>query len=594
MEGSAVTVFDPDHSTLVDVLRWRATNQPDKPAYIFLRNGEEEEATWTYSELERRARAVAAQLHAIGAQGQRALLAFPPALDFVAAFLGCLYAGTVAVPIYPPRANRADPRFDAVLADASPIAALTTTSIAAAATAYAAKVPAARGVHWIATDQLDLSTGDQWQPQLPEPDDIAFLQYTSGSTSRPKGVMVSHKNLMHNEQQIAASMGLDERSIIGSWVPPHHDLGLIGKVVQTLYLGTTGVLMSPLAFLQRPMRWLEAVSRYGVVFSAAPNFAYELCINRATPEQIAKLDLSRWRRAVNAAEPVRPETLERFAETFAPAGFSRAAMQPCFGLAEATVFVSGGNRHLTPRVWHLDRNALELRQVREVDADAPSACSLVSCGMATPGVQIAIVDPDTRALCSPDQAGEVWVAGPNVAQGYWNLPAATAHTFNAYTTSGEGPFMRTGDLGLLRDGELYIVGRIKDLIIIRGQNHYPEDMEWTVQTCHPAIRPSGTAAFADDSTGEEHLFLVVETERLEAPAVNDVIAAIRQALFDNHALSAYGILLVKPRAIPKTSSGKVQRHATKAMYRERQLPITAGVLGAERITPLQPVGEPLM
>ncbi|HLO02131.1 MAG TPA: fatty acyl-AMP ligase [Symbiobacteriaceae bacterium] len=589
-----MTLFDPNYSTLVDVLRWRATNQPDKRAFIFLRNGEEEEAVWTYSELDRRARTVAAHLQAMGAQGQRALLVFPPGLDYVAAFMGCLYAGTVAVPIYPPHPKRPDPRFDAVMANANPIAALTTTDIAAVVTSPAAKAHAWSALHWVATDQLDLSTGDQWEPLSPDPNAIAFLQYTSGSTSNPKGVMISHTNLMHNERQIAEAMGLDENSVICGWVPLYHDLGLIGNVLQSLYLGSTCVLMAPLAFLVKPMRWLEAISRYGAVFSAGPNFAYELCITRSTPEHVARLDLSRWQRAVNAAEPVRPETLARFAQTFAPAGFRPEALHPCFGLAEATVFAAGGNRQATPRVWHLDRGALEGRQVREVAPDDPSVRPLVSCGMAPSGVQITIVNPETRTACAADQVGEVWIAGPNVAQGYWQLPDATSHTFGAYTATGEGPFMRTGDLGLLRDDEVYIVGRIKDLIIIRGQNHYPEDIEWTVQTCHPAIRPGGTAAFSDDGTGEEQLILVVETDRLEPAGVNEVIAAIRQALYDNHTLSAFGILLVKSRTIPKTSSGKVQRHATKTMYRNQTLPIMDGLLGNARVTPAESVVEPLV
>jgi len=572
-------VFEPGTGTLCDVLRWRAVNQPDDRACVFVRNGAEL-AAWTYGELDRRARAVAVRLQNNGATGQRVMLLCPPGLDYAAAFFGCLYAGAVAVPLFPPRASRRDARFESVLADATPVVALTTRAV------VESDVPQFYpALHWVATDDLQEAEGDGWQPAAVGSDDLAFLQYTSGSTSRPKGVMVTHGNLIHNEWQIQTHFGLDEKSLICSWVPLFHDLGLIAMLLQAIYLGSCCVLMSPLEFLQHPLNWLAAISRYRAVFSAAPNFAYDLCVRRATPEAVAGLDLSCLSRAANAAEPVREETLERFSETFALAGFRPEAFLPCYGMAEATVFAAGSLPGRLPQSWKVDRTALERQELRTVSADDPGARGLIACGTPPAGIRLAVVDPETLEPCPDDRSGELWIAGPNIAQGYWNRRDATEQVFHARTAAGDGPFLRTGDLAAIRDGQLYIVGRAKDVIILRGQNHYPEDIEWTLQNCHPAIRPSGTAAFSDDSDGEERLIVAVETERLDTATADAVISSIRRALFEHHALSAHGILLLGPRAIPKTSSGKVQRQEASRLFREDGLTIIYGVLGEEHLTP---------
>ncbi|HEY4588890.1 MAG TPA: fatty acyl-AMP ligase, partial [Thermoanaerobaculia bacterium] len=487
------TPFDPtlQVQTLVELLSRRAQAQPERRAYTFLLDGEREEVHLSYGELDRQARSIAARLQALGVAGERALLLYPPGLQYAAAFFGCLYAGVTAVPVYPPRPNRPDPRFLAILSDARARVVLTTSAILPnAERLLAGKAP----VVWLATDGLDEGAEEQLEPAV-SPEDIAFLQYTSGSTSAPKGVMVSHGNLIHNERLIQAAFGVGPDSVVVGWLPLYHDMGLIGNLLQPLWAGCSCVLMSPVDFLQKPLRWLAAVSRYGGTVSGGPNFAYDLCSRKIRPEDRAGLDLSRWEVAFNGAEPVRAETLERFAAAFAPCGFRRSAFFPCYGLAEATLFVTGAGREEPPvvgrfRVPDLERN-------RAVADDAGRA--LVSSGRATPppvGQEVAIVDPESRLPLADGEVGEIWVAGPSVAQGYWSRPEPTEATFRAFTVSGAGPFLRTGDLGFLSGGELFVTGRAKDLIIIRGRNHYPQDVELTVESSHAALRPGCCAAFA--------------------------------------------------------------------------------------------------
>ncbi|HEX6864808.1 MAG TPA: fatty acyl-AMP ligase, partial [Thermoanaerobaculia bacterium] len=505
-------------SNLVDVLRRRASTHPDRMAYRFLDDGEEEGGSLTYAELDRRARALAAFLQREGGAGERALLLYPPGLDFVVAFLGCLYAGTVAVPAYPPRSNRPDSRLQAIARDARPRFALTIPALRDRAGVFLAKNPELAGVRWVATEEIDLSLADSWErgPELNE-EGVAFLQYTSGSTATPKGVVVRHGNLVHNEEMIRRAFGQSEESVIVGWLPLYHDMGLIGNVLQPLYVGGTCVLMAPVAFLQRPSRWLKAISRYRATGSGGPNFAYELCVRKVGPEEREGLDLSCWEVAYNGAEPVRADTLERFAESFAPQGFRRDAFYPCYGLAEATLFVTGAERGSFPEVRQVDAEALERNRAEEARDGAPSR-SLVSCGSAWLDQKIEIVDPETCRPLPEGQVGEVWISGPSVAGGYWNRPEESARTFGARLgeSDREGSpetFLRTGDLGFLSGGALYLTGRAKDLIILRGRNLYPQDLELTAERSHGDLRPGCGAAFAVEVEGEERLVLVQEVER---------------------------------------------------------------------------------
>jgi amino acid adenylation domain-containing protein len=566
--------FDPrECSSFVDLLRRQALEQPDRHGYTFLLDGETDEAAMTYGELDGRARAIGAQLQIAGVSGERALLLYPPGLEYIAAFFGCLYAGTVAVPSYPPRLNRQDPRLRAIVADAQPTVVLTNSDIFSSVERRFAHTPELAALRWLATDDVTGDLAGDWRDPGVTGDTLAFLQYTSGSTSAPKGVMVSHGNLIHNSALIQRCFEhtVDSRGVI--WLPPYHDMGLIGGILQPLYVGFPVVLMSPVTFLQRPVRWLEAISRYRGTTSGGPNFAYEICTKKIRPEQRETLDLSSWAVAFNGAEPVRHETMGRFTAAFEPRGFRREAFYPCYGLAEATLIVSGGEKADEPVTCIFDGEALERNEVRVASPVEKMGRTLVGCGRALADQKVVIANTQTLAQCPPENMGEIWVAGPSVGQGYWGREEETAQTFGAHLAgTGEGPFLRTGDLGFLKDSELFIAGRIKDLIIIRGRNHYPQDIELTVERSHAALRAGCGAAFSVDVEGEERLVVVQELKRTQRDAdVAEVARAVRQAVTEAHELHVHAVVLLRPMSIPKTSSGKIQRRLCRKMYLEDSL-----------------------
>ncbi len=555
-------------TTLVELLRQRAQKQPDKRAYTFLKDGETEEASLTYAQLDQRAQTIAAGLQNLTVLGDRALLLYPPGLDYIAAFFGCLYAGVVAVPTYPPRRNRPDPRIQAIVTDAQATVVLTTSDILSDMTPRLAQAPELKNRQWFATDNLTNDFTNLWQNPEIHSDTLAFLQYTSGSTGMPKGVMVSHGNVLYNEEMLRLGFGHTENTIGVGWLPLFHDMGLMGNVLQPLYLGIPCILMSPVAFLQKPYRWLQAISRYHATSSGGPNFAYDLCIQKITPEQRAQLDLSHWEVAFSGAEPIRAETLDRFAETFKACGFRREAFYPCYGMAETTLIVSGGLKTNPPVVYQVEKAALQQNRVVAMSAGEDTQ-KMVGCGQTWLAQKMVIVDPDTFIRCSDQHVGEIWISGPNVAQGYWNKPDETEQTFHAYLAyTGEGPFLRTGDLGFLKDGELFVTGRLKDLIIIRGRNYYPQDIELTVEKSHTALCAGGGAAFSVEGDGEERLVIVQEVQRTSVLNlnVNEVVTAIRQAVSEQHELPVDAVLLLKTNSIPKTSSGKIQRRACLAGF----------------------------
>ncbi|AOY82446.1 fatty acyl-AMP ligase [Moorena producens JHB] len=556
-------------STLVDLLGTRAENQPDQIAYIFLENGETESAQLNYQDLNRQAQALGASLQSLVAPGERVLLLYPPGLEFIAAFFGCLYAGVVAVPAYPPRRNQKMSRLEAIVADAQATVALTTTSVLGNIQGKLTENPELASLRWLATDNIGSDRANQWQEPALTTKTLAFLQYTSGSTGTPKGVMVSHGNLLHNEQMIQQAFGHTADTIVVGWLPFYHDMGLIGNVLQPLYLGKPVILMPPVAFLQKPIRWLQAISRYKATTSGGPNFAYDLCVNKIKPEQLTGLDLSSWRVAFSGAEPVLPQTLERFANYFAPCGFRSEAFYPCYGMAETTLLVSGGLKTAEPMIRLVDGAALSQNKVVQSTDHNEEVRGIVGCGRSWLNQKIAIANPESKIQCPDGQVGEIWVSGSSVAMGYWRKPQKTQETFHAYLAdSQEGPFLRTGDLGFLLDGELFVTGRIKDVIIIRGQNHYPQDIELTVQKSHPALRPNCGAAFTMEFNGSERLVIVQEVERsyLRKLDVNQVVGNILQAVTAEHALKVYAIVLVKTGSIPKTSSGKIRRQACRAEF----------------------------
>jgi amino acid adenylation domain-containing protein len=564
-------------ATLVEVLRSRAERRGEELAYTFLLDGETAEATLTYAELDRRARGLAATLARAGiGSGARVLLLYPPGLDYIAAFFGCLYAGAVAVPAYPPRSRRPSARLQSIQESAGAKAVLSTASVLAG---LERQLPRRPGVVWQAAEGAELAKGaEEWRDLEVGEEALAFLQYTSGSTAAPKGVMLRHSNLLANLEQIRRSFAQTpaERTVI--WLPPYHDMGLIGGILTPLYAGNPAVLLSPVSFLQRPLRWLQAISRYRGTTSGGPNFAYDLCVEKIGKEEREKLDLSSWTLAFNGAEPVRAATLERFATAFAPCGFRKEAFLPCYGLAEGTLLAAAGRRGAGATAGAFAAADLERHRAIAIEptsaeiAEIAGARVLVGSGTAPEGARLLVVDPESSVPCGPGEVGEIWIAGPAVAAGYWGLPEATAATFGAHTADGDGPWLRTGDLGFLGDfgeqrGELFVTGRSKDLIILRGRNHYPQDIELTVERSHSALRPGCGAAFAVEVEGEERLVVVQEVRREhreDDPA--ELVAAIRRAVADEHEVMVHAVVLLRPATIPKTTSGKIQRAACRARY----------------------------
>ncbi|MCB0167207.1 MAG: AMP-binding protein [Anaerolineae bacterium] len=558
--------------TLIDLLRYQVEQQPDQTAYIFLKDGESEEGCLTYQTLEYRARTIAAYLQATGQPGDRVLLLYQPGLEYITAFFACLYAGMIAVPTYPPHPKRPMLRLKAIVNNAQPKFYLTNQALGPKLITRFDQEPQLATLSGIFTDTLNEAQADLWQAPTITPETLAFLQYTSGSTGAPRGVKISHSNLLYNQRMIATAFGHTDETIFVGWLPLFHDMGLVGNVLQPMYMGIPCILMPPTAFLRKPIRWLQAISRYRATTSGAPNFAYDLCVQKIKPEQRTELDLRSWQVAFNGAEPVRASTLDRFAQAFEPSGFRREALYPCYGLAEATLFVSGGLAKAQPETYSVDKTALAQNQV--VAKTGETAHTLVSSGQSWLDQHIVIANPETRTPCQPDQLGEIWIAGPNVAQGYWQRPEPTQETFEAYLAdTGEGPFLRTGDLGFIKDGQLFVTGRLKDVIIIRGQNHYPQDIELTVEESHPSLQAGGGAVFTIEEAGEERLVIVHEVTRthLRQFDATQLFDHIRRAVSEAHELQVYAIALLKPATISKTSSGKIQRYACREKFLNDQL-----------------------
>ncbi|MCP5097302.1 MAG: amino acid adenylation domain-containing protein [Chloroflexi bacterium] len=584
--GSCLSL--PRIHSLVDLLRERTQQNPDFCTFTFLTNGENEEATLTNTQLDSQARSIAARLQAVLPSGERALLLYPPSLDYITAFFGCLYAGVIAVPAYPPNPaalQRTLPRLQAIIQDAQASVVLTTEPILSMASFLFAQAPDLQSLQWIATDVLDITLADQWQAPNINANTTAFLQYTSGSTGDPKGVILSHGNLFENLADIHRCFGhhADSQGVI--WLPPYHDMGLIGGILQPLYGDFPVTLLSPLDFLKRPLRWLEAISKYRATTSGGPNFAYDLCVRKVMPEQLETLDLSSWDLAFNGAEPIRPNSLRQFTDTFKQCGFRYDAFYPCYGLAEATLIASGGEKAEAPILQPAPNTPAP-------QTDDPSQM-LISCGRTLPRQSIVIANPQTRQQCAAGDIGEIWVSGPSVAQGYWGKTEATAVTFQAYLADNNaGPFLRTGDLGFMQEGELYVTGRLKDLVIIRGRNHYPQDIEMTTEQAHPALRLGCSAAFAITAADAEQLIVVVEVDQRHPDLDPEAVAqTVRERIAIAHDVQPHAVVLIKARSIPKTSSGKIQRYACREQFLDDTLEVvTANIV--ELVSKQTAVSEP--
>ena len=565
--------------SLVHMLVERAEAQPDQRAYTYLVDGITESDTLTYRQLDRRSREIAVMLQSVLDQGDRALLMYSPGLDFVSAFFGCLCAGVIAVPVYPPQPSRPErslPRLRAIHSESGAKAILCTEDVFSKFATLFQSDPELSTCPLLATDHYGLEDIDSWKMPEVHSDTIAFLQYTSGSTADPKGVVVSHGNIVHNLAYIQNISHHETDNVLVSWLPTYHDMGLFSGVLFPLFNDCPAYLMSPVSFLQKPFRWLQAISHFRGTNSGGPDFAFELCAQKLTADQRSQLDLSSWQVAYNGAEPIRKRTLESFSRTFGECGFRSTAFFPVYGLAESTVLVSGKPR--------MGKNASSENSVSEnasgteadLAADGNVIAEPVGCGSPKFGMEVIIVDTKLSVEKEPGQVGEIWVSGPSVARGYWNLPRETEATFNAFLESGRGPFLRTGDLGFMRDGELYITGRIKDLIIVRGRKHYPQDIEQTVEQSHSEIHSMSSAAVSVPAEDGPQLVILAEvnrrlrsgksnSKRVEASPsegyCDDIIDTIRQAVSEQHELQAAAISLLAPGSIPKTSSGKIRRHA---------------------------------
>lgn len=586
LDGSADDVPSLEGATsLTDVLQRRAACHPHRIAYTFLDYGASGQHSLTYDELNAKARQLAASLQQMGMQGERALLLYPPGLDYIVAFFACLYAGAIAVPAYPPSNNRHMPRLQAILDDSKAKIILTTQQVANNIRHFSSATGDLLDKHWLQTDVAEHSDdASSWQAPILKSIDLAFLQYTSGSTGDAKGVMISHGNLMANQQLIKHRFGHDERSTVVGWLPLYHDMGLIGNVMQPLYCGASAILMAPMAFLEKPLRWLQAISDYRAHTSGGPNFAYDLCVQKISPEDLTGLDLSSWQLAFNGAEPINPLTLQRFSDAFTACGFQRRAFYPCYGLAEATLLATGGAKQSLPRIAAFDKAKLEQRIVHSIEDNKLNARSLVGCGTFNihNGQDLRIVDPDNAICCPNGRIGEVWLSGPSIAQGYWQNPEMSDR---AFVHDAEGhPWLRTGDLGFIDDGELFVSGRLKDLIIIRGRNYYPHDLEYAVEAATDALNPASTAAFSVDEGDGEKLIVLAELKRnrIRQGDFRNEFSAIRTRLTEECSIQADRILFLKPGAILKTSSGKLRRNACKALFLQQGFECIA--VDAQRIS----------
>jgi acyl-CoA synthetase (AMP-forming)/AMP-acid ligase II len=563
-----MTVDRGEWANFCDVLRYRAETDADAEAFSFVSTGWPAGLSITYQELDARARAIAGVLQEHGAAGQRALLLYPPGLDYVAGLFSCFYAGTIAVPAYPPtpkRLNRTLPRLRTIVTDSGARFALTTSTIrdALEQLGQGSLLP---NLEWLATDIESKRASARWSPPGSARDTVALLQYTSGSTADPRGVMITFNNLLVNSEIISGAFEHNHSSRGVIWLPPYHDMGLIGGILQPIYAGMRCMLMPPMLFLQQPVSWLAAISHYGGTVSGGPNFAYDLCVSRVTEEQRTGLDLSTWEVAFIGAELIHSQTLDAFAETFADCGFRREAFFPCYGLAEATLMITGGSKLEGPVMREINAERADFGQGGG-DLEQASA-QLVGCGVAREGHDIVIADPVTGTRRPSGHVGEIWIAGPSVSPGYWKRPSQTEETFRArLRDTGEGPFLRSGDLGVVDQDQLFVVGRLKELLVIQGRNFYPTDIEPIVEGVDPRVRRNCSAAFTVEAGRMKRLVVACEVDDVLTPAERPgLMRGIRQAIAHALDLQVYAVVLLPKRRLPKTSSGKIQRWVCREEY----------------------------
>jgi len=570
--------------SLVDVLSYQAENYPSKTAYIFLNEASFAEEKLTYAELDIKAKALAVAIQEQGLKkGDRALLIFAPGLDLICAYFGCLYAGVIAIPVYPPLNAHLLEKTQLLMKNSKPRLLLATQDSIMHLGKPDGNTDCERWAFeklpCLATDHITpiFVFAERWHKPDIQPQDIAFLQYTSGSTMDPKGVIISHGNLLHNIALINQGFRTNSQSIALAWLPPYHDMGLIGHILAPLYSGVTSILMAPFSFLKNPLGWLKNIHKYKATITGGPNFTYDYCVRRIGEEKKAGLDLSSWQIAYNGAEPIRADTMERFYHAFKDYGFRKEAFNPCYGLAEATLFVTGKVDVESYQTVTLVKEHLQNHKIQIVADSQTETIKLVSSGKMLQTVKI--VDPEKLSECEKDTVGEIWVDGASVAQGYWRQEDETAHAFHGKIKDDDTntSYLRSGDLGFLHNEELYVTGRIKDLIILYGKNHYPQDIEHTVSHCHPQICAGNLAAFTTEVNDEFKLSLVceVQDQNMETTEQEHLFKTINTAIYQNHQLEVHNIVLIPPKAIPKTTSGKIRRNFCRQSLSQKTLPVIA-------------------
>ncbi|MGB6045318.1 MAG: AMP-binding protein [Pirellulales bacterium] len=552
---------------IVRTLQAHATRTPDECVLEFIAEDTSTAQSFTFRSLETRAQAIAAVLQSKLQPGDRAILMHPPGFEFVEAFFGCLFAGVVAVPVCIPRPRRPSRRFERLLESAQPSVVLSSESVCDQRHELFARIPDVLRLPWLANDRIGSNNALAWNDPDVDDSTLALLQYTSGTTGDPKGVMVSHGNLAFNAGvlRVAFATEVNRRGVL--WLPMYHDMGLIGAMLQTVFDGAYSKWMPPSLFLKNPLNWLTAISETRGSVNGAPDFAYDYCVRRSTPATREGLNLSCWNVAINSAETVRPTTIDRFTEAFAPYGFRHEAFLPCYGLAEATLVVASEKATAPPQVITLSTAALSQKNVTLVSENEADARRVCSSGFVADGQTVAIVDPKSQKKCGADQIGEIWVSGMNVAQGYFNNPEATANTFRARLAEDQREYLRTGDLGFIRDGHLFVTGRVKELIIIRGRNFYPQDLEWTIRESHAAFRTTAAAAFAVELFGGERLVIVQEVERSFRHADFEELAqTVRAAVARDQDIEIFDLLFVRQGQVHRTTSGKIRRQQCRDDY----------------------------
>lgn len=586
-----ITDQDTYTYTLAEILQMRAIETPDETAYIFLRDGEDDEERITYAELDKAAVLISHRLLEMNMKGERALMLFPPGLEFVKALFGCFYAGVIAVPAYPPRKNRSLERIKILVVDSGSRLVISIADISQATERSFSDLEELQTMQWLVTDDLKTDLHPGTRPLPPLPDDIALLQYTSGSTGTPKGVMVTQRNIVRNADFIRQSFSLSRKSVSITWLPNFHDMGLIDGVCDPVYVGYPGILIPPVTFIQRPFRWLKAITKYKGTHSGAPNFAFDHCVDGISEEEKQQLDLSSLRTLYCGAEPIRKSTFDRFLTTFDNHGFKANMLYPCYGMAETTLIISGPPALRGYVSLSVSGSALEQNTIIPLPETEADARFIVGVGFPWIDTKVSIVNPETLLLCKDDEVGEIWVNGSIVTAGYWDKPEITETSYSAQIQNEPGlKYLRTGDLGFFHQGELYITGRLKDMIIIRGSNYYPQDIEFVAEASHTALRANASAAFSVEVNTEEKLVIVVEVERTAIKDLNveEVCDAIRQQISEEFELEVYGIQLIRTASILKTSSGKIQRKACKEGFLDKSLQVLGESILEQSETTNQP------